>query len=133
MDLDLFLSEIPKDLVSPYRAAIERWESAGGGLLFTNRMIHFTRDLNGESRRVIRCELKQVRLVSRATFDRWCNEPAIYESYLDQLDQSAVVSNIVRGDKQWVRYDKIGPSDLRVVLDAGMSLAETIAEPERDQ
>ncbi|MCY2986947.1 MAG: hypothetical protein NTY19_03655 [Planctomycetota bacterium] len=132
MDLDLFLSEIPKDLVSPYRAAIERWESSGGGLLFTNRMIHFTKSLNGESRRIIRCELKQVQLVTRAAFDRWCNDPTVYETYLDQIDQSAVVANIARGDKQWIRYAKIGPSDLQVLLDAGMSLAETIAGREKD-
>ncbi len=133
MDLGLFLDGIPKDLVEPYREAVEGWETKGGEVVSTNRMIHFVRDLNGEPRRVIRCELKQVQLVSKAAFDRWCNAPAIYDGYLEQLDQSAVVSNIARGDKQWVRYDRIAPNDLRVLLHAGISLAETIAEREKDK
>lgn len=130
MDLDLFLSEIPKDLVSTFRAAIERWKGSGGELLFTNRMMNFTRSLNGKSRKIIPCETKAVQVVLRTKFDLWCDDPAVYETYLDQLDESAVVANIARGGKQWVKFSKIGPNDLQVLLDAGMSLAETIAKRE---
>lgn len=133
MDLGVFLEEIPKDLVEPDREAVERWETKGGEVVSTNRTIHFVRELNGEARRVIRCELKQVQLVTRAAFDRWCDDPALSDGYLDQLDQSAAVSNIARGEKQWVRYGRISPDDLRVLLNAGISLAETIAAREKDK
>jgi hypothetical protein len=54
-------------------------------------------------------------------------------SGLDWALCRARFSNIARGEKQWVRYGRISPDDLRVLLNAGISLAETIAAREKDK
>jgi hypothetical protein len=73
--------------------------------------------------------------MNRSTAPRaqyWVTEvgPATFICPVDQLDPSAVVSNIARSDERWVTYGRIGPDGVRVLLNAGMWLAEAIAEHE---
>jgi hypothetical protein len=112
--------------VEPYREAVEKWESVGGSFDVTEKMIHFAMVLNGYRRRVVRCRTFQVSLVSRKDFRKWSQQFSLYDNYLDRMDESAVVGNLARSGKQWVNYDKIGPEDIRVLLRAGMALAESI-------
>ncbi len=130
LDFDLFLKEIPQDLVQPFREAAEKWEQMGGILEAPGRTIHFSTALRGELRRIIRCMTFQVQLVTRQAFDSWSLDQPIYERYLSKLEASSVASNLAHSGKHWISYRNIGPDDLRVVLNAGMALVEWVREAE---
>lgn len=123
LDIDLFLKGVPKDLVEPFKDAVEGWRNMGGDIEFTNKMMHFTTELNGQAWRIIRCMAFQARLVTRDTFDCWSQDGLLWERYLKELEASPVVSNVIRSGKQWIRYKQLGPHDLRVALETGLALA----------
>lgn len=128
-DAQEFLGEISKDfgcLEMTFREAMAKWESLGGVLDCTNRMVNFAMALNCGVCQFIRCMTFQIQLITLEKFSEWSEDASIYEQYLQQLNKSEVIGNIARNGGHWISYKKINAEDLRALLNAGMFLAESI-------
>jgi len=91
LDLDLFLRQIPKDLVETYKNGIEEWEQIGGIIRFTNRRVFFEMEIAGQNRKCVRCSTIKVAVMGRKSVEQWSGNPSLYDAYLDILDAAPVV------------------------------------------
>lgn len=126
IDLESFLRQIPKDLVKPYREGIEQWETLGGNIHFTSKMIFFRTEIGGEQRHIVRCRQNQVSVIQRKSIEQWSNDLSLHDNYLSSLESSPVVAQHVRDDCLWIKYDKLSGNDLRVLLRAARELVQQI-------
>jgi hypothetical protein len=126
IDLKMFLDGLPKDLVAPYQEAVEKWKEMGS-LRFAAKTLYFQADVAGQPHKFMRSQTRCVWIEGRNRLETCCpNNPSLFDNYLDRLGKAPVVAELARNDKQMISYDKIGPDDLRVIVQASMSLVEDI-------
>jgi hypothetical protein len=126
LDLDRFLSEIPKDLVSPYQEAIEKWREIGE-VRFSAKTLYFRADVAGQPHKFVRSQTTRVWIEGRKRFASCCpDNPSLYDKFLDRLEKAPVVAEFARNDKEMITYDKLTADDVRVIVQASMSLVEDI-------
>jgi hypothetical protein len=130
IDLESFLGKIPEDLAEVYKTAAEDWSKIGsfnfGTVGFTWRIC-----LRDDNVTVMECYPKYgISLIRQRDFDKWSKDQMLFQQYLQSLEASPVALNRIRAGNQYLKHDKLTTNDLRIILSAGLKLAEALVEAE---
>ena len=123
---DLFFQLIPKDLVEPVRKGFEEWQSLGGRIHFTDKMLFFKITLGGSDCNIVRFRSDKVSIVRETEIISWANDSSLRTQYLYVLDSSPVASSHARNSKMRIKYTSLSPADMEVLLRAARELVQQI-------
>lgn len=128
LDLGLFLQMVPKDLAEVYRLGMDEWKAVGGDVRFSSERCFWEMDIAGRPCKFVRAIDNSVSVFNRKMFSRDFPEQSLtlLDQYIDRLEASPAAVSFARAEKMWVRYEKITPADLRVILQSAIWLAAEV-------
>ncbi len=131
LDLNAFLTQVPSDLRSVYQNAFDSWLEMGEKFDSKPNTIHWSIAIDGETKHVFYCDRRTISIIRPKDFQLLSNNTVIYQEYREELKDSPVATEILISGKLGVWYNRLSASELQVILQANMNLAQKIKQDHR--